>query len=145
MTWRINAAARNAGLRAVLALIDGGAGPGVLRIYNGTAPAGPGTAVTSQTLLAELDLSDPAFANNGTGSEAIDITPALETPGLAAGNATWARFCDSTEAAGTGLGVLDGDVTATGGGGEITLNAVAIVVDGTVRITGGSITMPAGT
>lgn len=145
MSWRVNTAGRNAGLAAVLALIDGGSGAGVLRIYNGTIPAGPGTAVTSQTLLAEFDLSDPAFAAPSGGAAAIDVTPALAAVGLAAGTATWARFCDSTEAAGTGLGVLDGDVTATGGGGEITLNTTTISVGLDVEITGGSITFPAGT
>jgi hypothetical protein len=145
MTWRLNAAARNASLRAALALVDGGSSTGVLRIYDGTPPAGPGTAVTDQNLLAEFDLSDPAFANNGTGSEAIDVTPALETTGLDDGTATWCRILDSTEAAGTGLGVLDGDVTATGGGGELTLNTTTISTGLAVEVTGGSITMPAGT
>jgi hypothetical protein len=145
MGWRINTAARNAGLDAILGLINGGSGAGVLRIYSGTAPAGPGTAVTSQTLLAEFDLSDPAFPSGSGGSAAIDTSPALTTTGLAAGTATWCRFCDSTEAAGTGLGVLDGDVTATGGGGELTMNTTTISVGLDVEVTGGSITMPAGT
>jgi hypothetical protein len=144
MGWRINTAARNAAADAVVDLIDGGSGAGKLRIYSGSAPAGPGSA-PSGTLLAEFTLSDPAFAAAASGSAAIDITPALATTGLAAGNATWCRFVDSTEAAGSGLGVLDGDVTATGGGGELTLNTVAISVGLDVEITGGSITMPAGT
>jgi hypothetical protein len=144
MSWRVNTAGRNAGLDALLALVNGGSGAGVLRIYSGSIPAGPGTAVTSQTKLAEFTLSDPAFANSAAGSAAIDVTPALATTGLAAGTATWCRICDSTEAAGTGLGVLDGDVTATGGDGELTLNTTTISVGLDVTVTGGSITFPAG-
>lgn len=141
MSWRLNTAARNAGLDAILALIGTA---GVLRIYSDTAPAGPGSAPAG-TLLAEFSLSNPAFAAASAGAAAIDVTPALTDTGLAAATATWARFCTSTEAAGTGLGVLDGDVTATGGGGEITLNTTTISVGLDVEITGGSITMPAGT
>lgn len=144
MSWRLNTAARNAGVGAIAALVDGGSGAGVLRIYDGTPPAGPATAVTTQNLLAEFDLSDPAFAAPSGGSAAIDTTPALETTGLDDGTATWCRFCDSTEAAGTGLGVLDGDVTATGGGGELTLNTTTVSTGLAVSITGGSLTMPAG-
>lgn len=145
MSWRVSTAARNAGLDAVTALINGGSSAGKLRIYNGSPPAGPGTAVSGQTLLAEFDLSDPAFAAASGGAAALDVTPVPTGTGLAAGTATWCRFVDSTEAAGTGLGVLDGDVTATGGGGELTLNTTTISVGLDVEITGGSITFPAGT
>lgn len=146
MSWRLNTAARNAGVSGVVQLVDGGAGAGKLRIYSGSPPAGPGTAVPGgAALLAEFTLSDPAFAGPASGSAAIDVTPALDTTGLAAGTATWCRFVDSTEAAGSGLGVLDGDVTVTGGGGELTLNTVTVSVGLTVSVTGGSITMPAGT
>jgi hypothetical protein len=88
-------------------------------------------------------LSDPAFAAASGGSAALDVTPALTDDGLAAGTAGWFRICDSTEAAGSGLGVLDGSVTATGGGGDLTLNTTTISVGVSVGITSGSITMPA--
>jgi len=63
--------------------------------------------------------------------------------GLAAGTAGWFRVLDSTEAAGSGLGVVDGTVTATGGGGDLTLNTTTISVGVDVEVTSGSITMPA--
>jgi hypothetical protein len=142
MTIRLSTAARNAGVNAITALVDGGSSNGVLRIYSGSQPAGPGTS-PSGTLLLEIDLSDPAFAGAASGSAAIDTTPALSTTGLAAGTAGYFRLCDSTEAAGTGLGVVDGSVTATGGGGDVTLSTTTVSVGLDVEITSLSITLPA--
>lgn len=141
MTVRINTAARNALADAITALIDGGSGAGRLRIYTGTQPAGPGTA-PSGTLLAEITFSDPSFGAAATGTITADITPALTATGVAAGTAGWFRLLDSTEAAGTGLGVLDGSVTATGGGGDLTLATTTISVGLTVTITSLTVTMP---
>lgn len=142
MAIRINAAARNAAADAVVATFSGGSGAPVLRIYSGTQPANPATA-PSGDLLAEFTLDDPAFAAASGGTAALDVDPALTDEGLDAGDAGWFRICDSTEAASTGLGVLDGSVTATGGGGDLTLNTVTISVGVSVEITSGSITMPA--
>lgn len=142
MAIRINTAARNAAADAVTALVNGGTGAGVIRIYTGSQPATPATA-PSGTLLAEFTLSDPAFAAASSGSAALDVTPALTDDGLAAGTAGWFRILDSTEAAGGGLGIIDGSVTATGGGGDMTLNTTTISVGVSVEITSGSVTMPA--
>jgi hypothetical protein len=141
---RLNTAARNAGVDAITALVNGGSGAGVLRIYSGTQPAGPGTS-PSGTLLLAITLSDPAFASASSGSAAIDVTPALATTGLAAGTAGYFRLVDSTEAAGTGLGVVDGSVTATGGGGDLTLSTTTVSIGLDVTITSLSITLPAST
>lgn len=143
MTIEISTAARNAAADAVVGLINGGSGAGVLRIYSGSRPASPGTS-PSGTKLAEITLSDPAFASASNGSAAVDTTPALTTTALASGTAGWFRFCDSTEAAGTGLGVVDGDITGSGGGGDITLNTTSIVSGADVTITSFSYTQPAG-
>jgi hypothetical protein len=143
MAIRINTAARNAAADAVANLVNGGTGAGRLRIYSGSQPATPATA-PSGTLLAEFTLSDPAFAAAASGSAALDVTPALTDDGIAAGTAGWFRIVDSTEAAGSGLGIIDGSVTATGGGGDLTLNTTTISVGVSVEITSGSITMPAG-
>lgn len=142
MGLRISTAARSAACAAVVALIDGGSGPGVLRIYSGSQPAGPGTSPTG-TLLAEFTLSDPAFSQlNGVAT--LDVTPAVQDASAnSTGTAGYFRLLDSTEAAGTGLGVIDGTVTATGGGGDLTLSTVSIVSGSPVDITSGTITMPA--
>jgi hypothetical protein len=142
MATRISTAARNAMCDALVDLLDGGSGPGVIRVYTGAQPAGPGSAPTG-TLLAEFTLSDPAFGSAAVGVATLDVTPALTDVGLADGTAGWFRALDSTEAAGSGLGVLDGSVTATGGGGQLELNTVTISTGVDVEITAGTVTVPA--
>jgi hypothetical protein len=142
MATRINTAARNAACDAVVDLIDGGTGAGVLRIYTGAQPATPATS-PSGTLLAEFTLSDPAFGAASSGAATLDVTPALTDTGITDGTAGWCRFLDSTEAAATGLGVIDGSVTATGGGGQVELNTTTISTGVAVEITSGTVTMPA--
>ncbi|BCJ64145.1 hypothetical protein Prubr_11660 [Polymorphospora rubra] len=73
----------------------------------------------------------------------LDVTPVPTATASADGTAGWFRVLDSTEAAGSGLGVFDGAVTATGGGGQLTLSTVSITTGLTVEITSGSLTMPA--
>ena len=142
MTVRINTALRTAMADQVGATVDAGSGAGRLRIYTGSQPATPATA-PSGTLLCEITLNDPSFDAAVTGVAALDITPALTGTGVAAGTAGWARLLTSTEAAGTGLGVVDGSVTATGGGGDFTLNTTTISVGLTVSVTSVSVTAPA--
>ncbi|GAA3223168.1 hypothetical protein [Actinocorallia longicatena] len=142
MPLRISTAVRNAMVAAAVALIDGGSGPGVIRIYSGAQPATPATA-PSGTLLAEFTLSDPAFGSPSAGVVTLDVTPALTDTGITDGTAGWVRFLDSTEAAGTGLGCMDGTVTATGGGGLVELNSTTISTGVAVEITGGTFTQPA--
>ena len=142
MTLRINTASRNAAVAAVAALVDGGSGVGVLRVYTGSQPATPATSPTG-TLLLEMPLSDPAFGSPSTGVVTLDITPAVTGDGITTGTAGWFRILDSTEAAGTGLGVIDGSVTATGGGGDLTLSTTSITTGLTVTVTSMTLTMPA--
>jgi hypothetical protein len=142
VTVRISTAARNAMADAVAALVDGGSGAGVLRIYTGSQPATPATA-PSGTLLVEITLNDPAFAAAASGTAALDVSPAVSGTGVAAGTAGWGRFLTSTEAAATGLGVVDGSVTATGGGGDITIATTTISIGLAVPITSASLTAPA--
>lgn len=142
MATRINTAARNAACDAIVDLVDGGAGAGVIRVYTGAQPATPATA-PSGTLLAEFTLSDPAFGAASNGAAALDVTPALTDTGITDGTAGWFRILDSTEAAGTGLGIIDGSVTATGGGGQLELNSTTISTGVAVEITAGTVTMPA--
>lgn len=54
---RLGNAAVNAEADAFAALLNSG----YLRIYSGTKPAGPDTAISSQTLLAELRFASTAF------------------------------------------------------------------------------------
>ena len=136
MAWGLGTAARNAACDAVVDLIDAGAGPGTMEIRSGTRPATPATTATG-TLLATVTFADPAFGNSSTGSATV-TDPAAVTA-VATATASWCRIKDSN-----GVAHLDGDVTATGGGGDVTLASTAISSGQTVDITGGSITMPQG-
>lgn len=137
MATRIATAARNAAADAVVDLLDGGTGAGTIKIYTGTQPASAQDAV-SGTLLATITLTDPAFGAASTGVATLAGTP-LSGTGVAAGTAGWARLADSA-----GATVLDGSVTATGGGGQIELATTTISSGVTVQITSGTVTMPAG-
>lgn len=136
MAIRLPPASRNAGANAVADLLDGGPAPGTIDIRTGAQPAAA-TDAASGTLLATLTLNDPAFGAAVNGVKTLSVAPAVTTPGIAAGTAAWFRAKDST-----GATVMDGAITATGGGGDLTLSTTAISVGLTVRITGGTVTMP---
>jgi hypothetical protein len=127
-------AAKSAMCDTLVDRFDAGSGPGTIQIRSGTRPATADTAATG-TLLATVTLADPAFgsASNGVAT----MTDPASVTGAAAGTATWFRGLDSNS-----LTVLDGDITATGGGGDLTLNTTTISVGLTVDITGGTITQP---
>ena len=83
-----------AGLDAMLDLLDAG-GAGSLRIYSGTAPADADTALSGNTLLAQLTLSSTGFASStdGTGkatAAANSIT--TDSSADASGTATFCRM-----------------------------------------------------
>lgn len=135
MAWQLATSARNAALDAVVDLIDAGSGAGTMQIRTGTPP-GVGNAATG-TLLATVTFADPAFGSASSGS--ASLTDPAGVTAVATGTAGYVRILDSNANA-----VLEGTVTATGGGGDVTLSTVSIVSGATVDITGGTLTMPAG-
>lgn len=140
MSLTLSNALRSAQANQVTAAADAGSGPGKIRIYTASRPAGPDTAVGAQTLLAEFTLADPSFASAVNGVITLDATPVLATTGLAAGTAAWFRLLDSTNTA-----VIDGKVSTSGGGGDLILNTTTVSVGLDLEITSGTITVPAGT
>jgi hypothetical protein len=122
MTTGYSVALRNAQLDAITAAVGNA---GLLRIYDGTRPATGGAATTK---LAEFTLGTP-FA---LGAAAGVLSPTLpsSTTGLAASTASWFRVVTSG-----GTHVIDGSVTATGGGGDLTLNTTTISIALTVNVT----------
>ncbi len=106
---------------------------GKVRIYSGTRPATGGAATTQ---LAELPLSAtaaPAAASGVLTLNAITTDSAAD----ATGTASWFRVLTSASAA-----VIDGTVTATGGGGDMQLVTTSITAGQPVEIT--SFTVTAG-
>lgn len=135
MATRVTDAVQNAAADAVVDLLDAGAGAGTLKIYSGTQPADADDAA-SGTLLVTLTFSDPAFGAAAAGvATANAIT---DGTAVATGTAGWFRCEDSA-----GTTVFDGDVTATGGGGDLELDNTSIATDQTVSITSLTYTHPA--
>lgn len=139
MATRLATATRNATTNAVVALVDADVGAGSIQIRSGAQPASADNAATG-TLLATLTLADPSFAAAAAGVAALDATPVLSTTGVAAGTAGWFRVLDNS-----GDTVMDGAITATGGGGEMELNTTTISIGVTVEVTAGTLTTPAST
>lgn len=105
---------------------------GKLRIYNGTKPATGGAATT---LLAELTLGSP-FAPAASAGVLTANAITGDTSADASGTATWFRVVKSD---GTTI-VIDGTVSATGGGGELQLATTTIAAGVAVNVTSLTIT-----
>ncbi|MEU5549207.1 hypothetical protein ABZ738_05510 [Micromonospora sp. NPDC047793] len=136
MATRISTAARSAAADAIAGLLDAGSGAGTIKVYSGSQPATANDA-ESGTLLVEFELADPAFGAASSGVASLAGTP-LSAVGAAAGTAGWFRAEDST-----GANVLDGSVTATGGGGDLELSTTTVSIGLTVELTSGTVAMPA--
>lgn len=91
----------------------------LLRIYSGAMPANCGTAA-SGTKLVEVSLPSDWMANASGGSKAMSGT--WSAAAVATGTAGYFRIYDT---AGTNCH-LQGTVTATGGGGDMTLDNTSI-------------------
>lgn len=111
-----------------------------LRIYSGSVPADVDTALSGQTILAELVMSNPAFGS------AVDINPGARATANAisddtvannTGTATFFRIFDRNDVA-----RLQGTASSTGGGGDLQINNAAIQVNTVVKITALTITQP---
>lgn len=106
---------------------------GLIDIYTGPKPAGPATAITTQTKLATLALSATAgVVSSGvltfnTISDDIDVD--------ADGTAAWYRAKTSG-----GAGVVDGTVGTSNA--DLVLNTVNFVENGVVGITSLTLTAP---
>ena len=127
---------RNAQLDAANTLMNAGSGPATIEIYSGTIPTNADTAIGAQVLLAVLTCSDPAAPAASAGVLTFSAITG-DSSANATGTATWARIKDST-----GATVCDCSVTATGGGGVMTLNTTSIVSGSPVSITSGTLTAP---
>ena len=131
-----NLAARNA-CDEISVLLDAGAGAGKVRIYDGTKPADTDAAVTGQTLLAELTMSDPAFAaavDAAPGGAATAGAITDDTSADATGTATWFRAVDSNN-----VGVIDGSAGTSNA--DLILDSVSITSGQTVKINSWVLTM----
>src|SRR5574343_190812 len=99
---------------------------GKIRIYDGSRPAGPDTAITSQVLLAELTFGATAFAAASSGSKTANAITAATI--AADGTATWGRLVTSG-----GTALYDFSVSTSGA--DANFNAVAFVTGAEASIS----------
>ena len=131
MALQYSVAVRNAQLDAVEVTVS--TAP-LLRIYSGSAPANC-AAAASGTLLAEMTLPSDWMAAASSGSKALAGTW-QDASANATGTAGHFRLYDS----GGTTCHAQGTVTATGGGGDLTLDNVSIASGQSVTITSFTIT-----
>ena len=128
MALSYSTATRNARLDAIVTAVGSS---GLVRIYDGSRPATPGTAVSTQVLLAELTCS----ATFGTVSAGVLTVSAITEDSSAnnTGTASWFRIVTSG-----GTAVIDGNVGTSGS--DLNLSSVAISTGQTVSVTSATIT-----
>ena len=131
MALQYSVTVRNAQLDAVETTV--GTAP-LLRIYSGSAPANC-AAAASGTLLAEATLPSDWMAAANSGTKALSGTW-QDASANATGTAGHWRLYDS----GGTTCHAQGTVTATGGGGDMTLDNTSIASGQSVTITSFTIT-----
>lgn len=130
MTVNISTQARNGAGNYIVDLIDTGSTlpSGYLQIRTGAKPSSPQVAATG-TLLATLTFANPAFAAFSNG-QAYANPIASDTNIPASGIAGHFRICNRDNVA-----VMDGDITLTGGGGDIQFDNINFIAGGVVAIS----------
>lgn len=106
---------RNNRLIQVRDAVDGGTGPGLLRIYDGTRPA---TGGAPTTLLAELTMTDPCAGAPSAGTLTLSAIT-QDSSANATGTATWFRVVDSAA-----VFVMDGSVGTSGANLNLTTTSI---------------------
>lgn len=133
MVITLSVDAGNGMLTDLLGRINAG-GAGGVKIYSGTKPATPDTAITTQVLLAELTCA----VNAGSVADKTLTfgTITQDSAANASGTATWARIFS-----GAGSAVVDVDVSSTGGTAFLKMSTTSIVAGGPVLINSMVITI----
>lgn len=119
---------------AMLDNLTGNLNSGYLRIYNGTQPTDADTAISTQTLLAELRLNATAFASASSGTATANAITS-DSSADNTGTATWFRALKSD---GT-TAVLDGSVGTSGC--DLNLGTVALSAGAIVAVSSFTISM----
>lgn len=130
MTTRLATTTRNARLDALIAALGNSA---QIRIFTTPRPANVAAAETG-TLLAELTGGSP-FAPAASSGAAAANAVTQDSSANATGTAAWCRLRTSG-----GTAIMDIDVTATGGGGELELVTTSITTGQPVQISSFNLT-----
>ena len=131
MALKISDDLANAMLDAMETLIGTAA---KFQVWSGTVPTDE-SAAPGGTKLVEMTLPSDWLANANAGVKSKAGT--WSGTGLAAGTATFFRLCTSA-----GTSKFQGSLTATGGGGDATIDNTNIASGQTVTVTSFSVTAP---
>lgn len=131
MTILILADQANAALDAMETAL--GASP-KFEVWSGTIP-GTIAAAPAGTRLVNMSLPSDAFANASSGQKTK--TGTWSGLGIAAGNAAFWRLCTNA-----GVAKYQGSLTATGGGGDATIDNVSIAVGQTITVNSFTLVFP---
>ncbi|MBI4695589.1 MAG: hypothetical protein HY749_16350 [Gammaproteobacteria bacterium] len=131
------------------ALLDAGLLPlfdnGFLDIYSGTIPTDANQSEGAGTLLASVVLPASALAAAASGGSVSKDSGAWTEPDAnAGGTAAWFRLYDSahTTGASTTAVRVDGEVTLSGGGGDLILTTLTIALHDSLTIDTFSFSIP---
>lgn len=134
MTVQFSTVVRNALLDSMQTTIGVSAR---VQLWSGPQPTNCATAA-SGVKLAEWQLASTWSNPASGGVKSLIVSPVLTTLGLAAGSVGYYRFTDSTAT----VCHEQGAVSATGGGGDLTIDNIVIAVSQTIQITGFTKTAP---
>lgn len=140
MTLRLSTGLRNSQVSNIATLFPNGA---ILEIRTGSQPASSDDAPTG-TVLVTIALPNPSFGAAASG--AIQKAGTWQdTSADATGTAGWFRLRQSGDLGTTNTTDerLDGNVTVTGGGGNMTLDNTSITSGQQVTINVFTVTQPA--
>lgn len=131
MTIQLSTTVRNARLDVIESTVGTSAH---LEIYSGSMPANCGAATTG-TLLVKYDLASDWASGASSGVKQLSSLP-LTVTGLANGTAGYFRLFASDDT----TCHLQGTVTVTGGGGDMTVDNTSINTGQTVNVTAFALT-----
>lgn len=135
MAFKISNTAANAAVDAIAALLN----TGYFRIYSGTQPASADTALSGNTLLAELRFGATAF---GAGVAGVATANAITQDSSADATGT-ASFFRAFKSDGTTV-VCDGSVGASGSGADAIIDSTAVQANTIVQVTSMTLTQGKG-
>lgn len=134
MAIQLSTTARNDRLAGIATAVGAS---GTLKIYSGSMPANC-AASTTGTDLADFTLSSSPFGTPASGAVTLSGLTLSSTGNSGAGTGTSAGYFRIFD--GSSNCHLQGTVTATGGGGDMTVDNVSIASGQTVQITGFTLT-----
>lgn len=117
---------------------------GKIAFYTGSKPATANLAPTG-TLLCEFTLGADAFGAASTGTITLSGTPLQDASANGTGTAGYFRLkaASDDDSLNGAFARIDGTITATGGGGDITVDNTSINAGQVINLTAFSLTLPA--